>query len=64
MDSCHQVHDIKEEVDETDECLVTEDFVDERIGLNRYSVIELILPFAEESKSILNKAGLIPCQLA
>jgi hypothetical protein len=58
------VHSIKEEEEETDECLVTEDFVDEKIGLNRCSLIELILPFAEESKSMPNKAGLIPWQLA
>ena len=46
------------------ECLITEDFA---VGTNsntRLSLIELILPFAEESKSIVNNEGLLPWQLA
>ena len=46
------------------EQLATEDFVATENENPRASLIELILPFAEESKSIPNLAGLLPWQLA
>ena len=36
----------------------------ERTGNARYSLIDLILPFAEESKSIANENGVLPWELA
>jgi len=60
MDSCQQLPDKKGDTDESVECLVTEDFADDRNGLNRFSLIELILPFAEESKFLANSDGLLP----
>lgn len=51
--------------DFVDEQLITEDFVVPETGLNpRCSLIELILPFAEESKTITNIEGMLPWELA
>ena len=46
---------------DSEECLVTEDFVGERNNsLTRLSLIELILPFSEESKTVQNADGFVP----
>ena len=52
--------------DDIPDLLVIEDFNDGKGAelLPRFSLIELILPFAEDSKSILNSEGLLPWQLA